>query len=66
MSPSWDNALGTMERNDKQRTDSRRQQVRLIELELDDLVRRQQAAIERLYQLREPPPRAPLAARTAP
>jgi hypothetical protein len=55
-----------MERNDEHQTDSRRQQVRLIELELDDLVRRQQAAIERLYQLREPLPRAPLTPRTAP
>jgi hypothetical protein len=47
-----------VERNtDKRAADSRSQQVRLIELELDDLQRRQQLAIERLYQLRKPPPR---------
>jgi hypothetical protein len=56
-----------MERsNDKRAADSRSQQVRLIELELDDLQRRQQLAIEKLYQLREPSPTAPLTARTAP
>jgi hypothetical protein len=41
-----------MERNDKQVTDSRSQQVRLIELELDDLQCRQQAAIEQLRKHR--------------
>jgi hypothetical protein len=68
MSPSWDTSLGTMDdKPDRQRqADSHRNRVRLIKLELDDLVRRQQAAIERLYQLREPLPRAPLRPRTAP
>jgi hypothetical protein len=43
-----------MERsNDKRAADSRSQQVRLIELELDDLQRRQQQAIEKLTRLRD-------------